>query len=413
MDKYEASVLGRNLCDYLDVLVENYYCKTKKRPSILVELSKDFGDLSFVNYDDIVSKEDVTLKVELDNVLHLLETSNIDSKDLKDLKSNVQSDWYKFINKRTEKVKAKVDNVLKLMDKASKKIPELNRSAIRVHENNMVGREKARKQNYFKDSDYFELHRDRENKTSIDFTVGLKDYISFVNGKLNVSTVVAENALGINTKKGYVPSNMRSEEQKVIEDYEKFVREGKVDKIADEPLTFFAKLGFKPLKKQVSEKEIIEKLSQSSYVLDLIDYAIDTIKNEKKELNFSQTLSQLNNLKSKYSVIVNKARDDLKNSNYDSIKEAVENQRKIDYQNKIDKLNREKCKLLYNKILKSNDEKEKKQLLEKIRFIELDNDIKNEIMHDTIVEYELAQENKKMEGQIIREELQERREFEA
>ena len=39
------------------------------------------------------------------------------------------------------------------------------------------------------------------------------------------------------------------------------VGEGKIEKIPEKPLTFFAKVGFKPLKKQLSEREIVDKLS--------------------------------------------------------------------------------------------------------------------------------------------------------
>lgn len=425
MNQSNYSTLVMNLDVYLDVLMENYRCKGEKVPESLIELHKLIGKLDFsVDVELIKEKleKDFSLKCSLGSVVDLLKSTNISSSELDELRGSISKDWSNIVNKEKKDVNEVLEKIEKAFEKASNKVSELKRNHIRVDEKNVKGMQGVENQTIFsfeKIASNFSLYADvytpineydkisRRNHELITFSEGLKrasNYIkssmhSYISGDLNIEKIEKEFT--------------KSEEQQIVDDYKKMVGEGKIEKIPEKPLTFFAKVGFKPLKKQLSEREIVDKLAQTNYVIDILDEAIGIIIVNKATEIFSQTLEQLKELKKKYSVISNKLNEDLKNSNYEEMKNRVENQKEIERKEELHKLKRKKCILLYDKILRTNDEEKIKKYLDEIRIVDLDKNEKEEIKNEVEHAYRIEKATKEMEVKIIREEQQQIHDYEA
>lgn len=412
-DEFKMEYLYSNLLTYVHALLKDYSCRNIKRPSILVELSKEMNGLSALLSSSKLSSTDYELKSNLDNILKLLKTSNVDEKELSSLINSVNNDWEKHKNKKIERFEEKVKYVTKLNEKAIKKISFLRRDGFVLHEDNYDGLIEMEKQDishsnsghlYGIKSNFCHIYKEPHSKETISFEKGMEIYLTFIQRDVNKVEVSSNN-------KEIEFIDSMQQEKKILDEYDKMVSQGKIKVENNKPLTFFGKMGFQPLKKRISEREIIEKISQTGYIIDLLDYAISTIKENKGSIDFSKTLEELHSLSQKYSIVSKKLRDDLKNSNYEEMKKAVENRQEIERQERIEELNKQKVKLLYKKVLKSDNDEEIKQLLEEIRFVELSDSDKEIEKNNAAVEYETEIENKQIEKQIIREEYEKEQEY--
>lgn len=409
--KYDTLVI--NLTTYLEVLIENYRCRGEKIPESLKELYKFIVNLRYVDLEEMQEKVEkiADVKYTIGSGISLLKTTDINPKELSTLRDSVSKDWNSFLNEEQKDIKDLLTLIDKAFEKASKKESDLLRDRISVDEKNIKGMQGIKNQETSgKLPYYFDLYANvftttieysptRGNintREQITFSEGLKKVLDYV--KVSLRSYYSGN-LELEEIKIEV---VETDEQEILDEYHQMLGEGKIEKVSKEkPLTFFAKIGFQPLKKQLNEREIIDELAKTNYIIDILDETIRVIMSNQATKIFPQTLEKLEELRKKYNAAYKQLNEDLKNSNYEEMKNAVENQKKIERKEEIHRLKRKKCLLLYDEILRTSDEELRKKYLNEIKEIDLDEKEKEEIKHSVEHAYRIEIATKEMEEKII------------
>ena len=386
-----------DLSSYLEVLIENYQAKGKGRPSELVGISQSFDRIRAMDRGT-VTDEDNKIRQRLGNIIKLLGTTSIDNKDLKKLESISKKDSSninKEVKKRYEQEVLKLEGDIR---KFKNKFPELNNSFFTLDKNNLKQERASEmvpegKRRFF-DGSYCAIY-EGQTRTVRPWISNVQDYLSSL--KLEMSRIQG-NSL-IENDIGGISRN--DERLKVVEDYGTMVREGKIESVDDKKVGFFAKLKFSPMKKSGSVKDIVNKLSDIDYAMDLINMAISDV---SKSANYKETLRFLTEMKQKYSTIKLQAEEELKNTNYYDMEKKVSEQRKIDAEKLDEQYLRSELRAKFLKLLSVNDKEKEKELLKEIRSISLPENVKNEEKKNAAEQYQAELLEKETEKKIVNEE---------
>ncbi len=394
-EEIRSNRIGSNLNGYLEVLMENYHVKKKENPVLLAEMSKVLSDIYYMDIN-LISKEDNEVKVKLGNIIRLLGTLDMDAKVLKKLEDISKKDYTSSFGERTKRFEDLVSKLEKISSKAGKKFPELNRTTFRVDENNLKRNIAIEMSPYVHDRGEFCGLYDGITKDPLSgsWISNVKRYCDFKRRQMQ------GNKASIDSNEQNISISKNTSRMEIVTQYEEMRRNGEIEKGNK---TFFAKLGFSPLKKRLSTKEIVEKLDNIENIIQLLDMAINAVSNAK-DIDYEKTLEELKSLKSKYTSIKLKVDKDLENSDFFNMEEKVNEKRDKEREEELERLKRQKVKLLYSKMINCEDEQELSNLRMEIKAIDLSENIKNEEKRKAAIEYEQNQVNKQIENKIIGEE---------
>ena len=390
------SVRVSDLSTYLQVLIENYQVKGKGKPSDLTSLQKVFYDVEHMN-NGIVSDNDNKVRQRLDNIIKLMGTTSIENKNLKELQNVSKKDYSNSTKDAQKRYRQAILDFEKNVRKVKNKYPELNKSSFSVMENNLARVEAKKMSPFYNDKgDFCVIYRGREQAPK-SWKSNVEDYIASLKNEMS-------KIQGFSSEVEVNKAKRDEERLKVIEDYGTMVREGKIEAIdRPEKVNFFANIRYNPMKKSASVKEIVNKLSDIDYALDLMDRAISEVSNTTS-INYKETLVKLQEMKKKYSSVKLQTEEQLKNSGYYDMEKKVSEQRKKEIEKEEEKLKREKVRLLYTKMITTEDREEIKRIINEIRSVDLSENVKEEEKNNAALEYKQKQEERKIDAKVVNDE---------